>query len=221
MCYVGAGPRACPFCGESTTITDLQEDSKLQDDTVIPDIHLDILELHTDRLILRPIREEDAVYLFPLINDADVAATVFSMPHPYPEDMLVPWIKNSRSSMEDGDRYEMSLILKETGQPIGACALILSWEHLKAEIGYWLGKPYWGQGYMTEAAGSLMAFGFNELGLERIYAQCFATNPASARVLEKIGLKYEGCGRHERRKMGRFFDVLHFGLIRAEFFGEE
>ncbi len=174
--------------------------------------------LETERLILRPVEEGDAPDLFPLINDPDVAAGLLTMPYPYPEEKLVPWIKTTRAAMSRKERYEMVMVLKETGLPIGACSLNeISWKHLHAEMSYWLGKPYWGQGYMTEAVKRMLAFGFEELGLERIYACCFTDNPASARVLEKAGFGYEGCARHEYKKGDKFVDMLHFGMIREDF----
>jgi RimJ/RimL family protein N-acetyltransferase len=175
------------------------------------------IELHTDRLMLRPVREVDAQALFPLINDAEVAATMLQVPHPYPRDQFVPWIRITREAMANKERYEMSIVLKETGKPIGVCSLNINWPNMSAEIGYWLGKSYWGQGYMTEAAARLLKFGFEVLGLERIHARCFVHNKASAKVLEKIGLNYEGIGRHEVKKGDEFLDIMHFGLIRSEF----
>jgi RimJ/RimL family protein N-acetyltransferase len=174
--------------------------------------------METERLILRPIEEEDAPALHPLINDPDVAHTLLTVPHPYPEDKLVPWIRGSKQALEKKERFEMTIILKETGLPIGMCGFCqVSWEYLNAEMGYWLGKPYWGRGYMTEAVRRLLVYGFEELGFERIYAQCFDLNPASVRVLEKAGLKHEGCARRAVRKNGEFIDLLNYGMIRADY----
>lgn len=174
--------------------------------------------LETERLILRPIEESDALALFPIINDPDVASGLLTMPHPYPEDGLVPWIRKAQEAMGRKEQYHMVIVLKEPGLPMGVCSLSdLSWEHANAELGYWLGKKYWGRGYMTEAVTGIVRFGFEELGLERIYACCFANNPASARVLEKVGFRYEGCARHEYKKDSEFVDMRHFGMIRQDF----
>lgn len=113
----------------------------------------------------------------------------------------------------------MAIVLKETCNVIGVCAFYrVSWEHMNAELVYWLGKQYWGKGYMTEAVRRMLAFGFVELGFERIYAGCFTRNLASRHVLEKVGFKYEGIARHEFKKGDDFLDVFHFGLTRDEFF---
>ncbi|MHB0998844.1 MAG: GNAT family N-acetyltransferase [Armatimonadota bacterium] len=177
------------------------------------------MELHTERLILRPVEERDAPVLYPLINDPDIAANMLNIPHPYPKGALAPWIRAARESMEYNERIEMSIILKETGLPIGACGLCqICWDHLNGEIGYWLGKPYWGHGYMTEAVKKLVDFGFNDLDLYRVFGRCFVNNTASAKVLEKAGLIYEGCARGEVMKEGNAIDVLRFGLTKPEFY---
>lgn len=175
------------------------------------------MELSTDRLILRPIEEKDAVALHPLINDADVAAGMLSIPHPYPRDVLAPWITLVRKASERKERIELAIVLKQTGLPVGACSLsAISWVHQTAEIGYWLGRKYWGKGIMTEAVRCLIDYAFEDLDLERIEGRCFAHNRGSAKVLEKVGFEYEGCGRHEVKKGETHFDVLHFSILRSE-----
>jgi len=176
--------------------------------------------METERLILRPLEEHDAKALHPLANDPDVAAGLLTVPHPYPEDQLLSWVRYAVQLTAEGERHEMSIILKETGLPIGTLRLRdISAIHLSAELGYWLGKPYWGQGYMTEAASRIIRFGFESLGLERIYACCFVDNHSSARVCEKVGMKYEGRGRREVRKDGKFIDLLHYAIIRSDLMG--
>ena len=178
--------------------------------------------LDTKRLILRPILETDADPLYPLINDPDVSVHMLGIPHPYPDGMLLPWIKAARESMAHDERREMTIVLRSTGAPIGVCGIHrIDWEHMSGEIGYWLGKSLWGNGYMTEAVIGLLEYGFDDLDLYRMHARCFMSNPASARVLEKSGMKFEGCARGEVQKDGRYMDVLHFGLIKPEFIFED
>lgn len=176
------------------------------------------MELATKRLILRPIEEKDSILLYPLINDYDVAVNMLNIPHPYPDDMLLPWIRAARESMEHNERLDLTIMLKDTGVPIGVCGINqINWEHMNAEVGYWLGKPYWGNGYMSEAVICLLEYGFDDFDFYRMYARCLMSNPASARVLEKSGMKFEGCARGEVQKDGKYMDVLHFGLIKPEF----
>ena len=87
----------------------------------------------------------------------------------------------------------------------------------KAELGYWVGKPFWGRGYATEAAGSIVDFGFDQLGLNRITAGHMVRNPASGRVMQKIGMREEGLLKGHVRKWGQFYDVSFYGLVRSDY----
>ena len=174
------------------------------------------MNLETERLILRGLNDSDADDLYPIISDPEVTNNLL-IPHPFPRERMLPWIRDRREAMVAKERYALAIVLKETGRVIGVCALIgVSWKNLNAELVYWLGKQYWGKGYMPEAAGRLIRFGFEELGLERISVGCFTRNKASARVIEKLGFKYEGRARHEFRKNDEFLDVYHYGMLRGE-----
>jgi RimJ/RimL family protein N-acetyltransferase len=83
-------------------------------------------------------------------------------------------------------------------------------------MGYWIGKPFWNNGYCTEAARAVVEYGFGPLGLERIYANYLARNPASGRVLHKLGMTEEGHLRRHRRKFGRYEDLIVCGLLKSE-----
>jgi ribosomal-protein-alanine N-acetyltransferase len=85
-----------------------------------------------------------------------------------------------------------------------------------AELGYWVGKPYWGKGLVTEAAWAVLAFGFETLGLNRIQATHFNHNPASGRVMEKIGMFYEGCRRQHTLKWGKYRDIKLYGMLKSD-----
>ncbi|MFF7710948.1 GNAT family N-acetyltransferase [Pseudomonas sp. NPDC007930] len=87
-------------------------------------------------------------------------------------------------------------------------------------IGYWLGAPYRGQGYMREATEAVLRYGFEDLALQRIHTACFAANAASARVLEGAGLQPEGCRRRAFRKGDTFHDLLLFGALREQWLAE-
>lgn len=179
------------------------------------------MRLETERLILRPVELDDAPALFAIMNDPDVTANLL-LPHPYPEEKILPWIESNREALQQRERFVTAVVLKDTGELIGVCAFYrVSWEHMKAELIYWLGKAFWGKGYMTEAAQRMLKFGFEELGLERISVGCFARNKASARVIEKLRFKYEGCARHEFRKDGEFLDELRFGMIREDYYSSD
>ena len=86
----------------------------------------------------------------------------------------------------------------------------------KAELGYWVGKPFWNQGIATEAARSIIHFGFSELGLNRISAQHFVRNPSSGKVMLKLGMAHEGTLRQAVTKWGKYEDLHAYGLLRDE-----
>jgi RimJ/RimL family protein N-acetyltransferase len=89
--------------------------------------------------------------------------------------------------------------------------------HRRAELGYWIGVPHWSRGYATEAARAALHYGFETLQLERIFASHFRHNPASGRVLKKLGMRHEGCLRAHILKWGEFVDLEAYGLLRSEF----
>jgi len=168
--------------------------------------------LETARLTLRPYREEDIPELLPLIGSREVAATTLRIAYPYTE-------KDAKAFLvlaQEPDKIWLAITLRSDGRQIGGIGLLLSEQHQHAELGYWLGVPYWGQGYATEAAQEMMRYGFEDLGLHRIFASHFKHNPASGRVLAKIGMRHEGCQREHLRKWDQFVDSELYGLLRQE-----
>lgn len=114
-------------------------------------------------------------------------------------------------------RYQLAITLPETGELIGNCGLRL--EHPGAhegDIGYELAPAYWGNGLATEAARSMLALGFGELRLHRIWAWCITGNRASARVLEKIGMQREGHHRDKEWFKGRWWDTYTYAMLARE-----
>ena len=99
--------------------------------------------------------------------------------------------------------------------PIGL--MNVSREHEKAELGYWIGKPYWNNGYASEAAISVLKFGFEDLDLRRIHAHHLSRNPVSGRVLQKIGMQHEGHLRQHILKWGKYEDIDMYGILKTEF----
>lgn len=176
------------------------------------------MRLETERLILRTFEDGDAPYVFELRKDPEVTYNLLS--DTQSEDEAVSWVARCQGSVGEKQSYPMAIVSKEDGRLMGMCGLFrVSWEHMRAELIYWLGKAFWGKGYITEAAWGMIRFGFEELGLERISVGCFARNKASARVIEKLGFKYEGCARHKFKKNDEFLDELRFGMIRPDYQG--
>lgn len=174
--------------------------------------------LHTVRLTLRPFTLDDAPEVQRLAGDKAVAEPTSAIPHPYLDGMAESWIKTHRKYYSDGKQAIFAITLGSTGELLGTVSLTdISRAHRRAELGYWLGRDFWGQGYMTEAARAIIGYGFSAFGLNRIHARCLRRNPASARVLEKIGMQREACLRQHECKAGGFEDILLYGMLASEF----
>jgi [ribosomal protein S5]-alanine N-acetyltransferase len=107
--------------------------------------------------------------------------------------------------------------LRPGGSLIGAMGLRdIDTEHSLAEMGFWIGLDWWGQGYATEAGRAVLQFGFEQLNLNRVHAHHMVRNPASGRVLEKIGMRQEGLLRQRVKKWGVFEDVVLMATLRSE-----
>lgn len=170
------------------------------------------LSFETPRLRLMPYSEADIAELVPLIGAQEVAATTLRIPHPYTEQDAREFITATRQ----GGLLRRSIRLRSEGKLVGGVGLNVEEEHQRAELGYWIGVPYWGHGYATEAAGEMVRYGFEVLGLHRIFASYFSNNPASRRVLQKLGMEREGCQRQHVRKCDQFVDLELYALLRRE-----
>jgi RimJ/RimL family protein N-acetyltransferase len=155
------------------------------------------ISLETERLLLRPPRAADISQFVPLLNDFDVAKNLSRVPHPYTEDDACAFIVNMNYALATGTDYGFVILLRP-GIFIGMCAVHpqRGWE-----LGYWLGRRYWGSGYATEAAGRAVTFAFEDLNATALKAGWFHDNPASWRVLAKLGFRH--CGEEERSCISR------------------
>lgn len=167
--------------------------------------------------MLRPFSLEDAEDVQRLAGDREIAATTLSIPHPYEKGMAESWISTHHDEFIRGSKVVFAVAHGETGELFGAVSLTLRREHHCAELGYWIGKPYWNRGYATEAAIATIHYGFRELHLHRIYATHLGRNPASGRVMTKAGMRREGVLREHVRKWGQFDDLVSYGVLAREY----
>jgi RimJ/RimL family protein N-acetyltransferase len=168
--------------------------------------------IETPRLQLRPWTESDISELVPLISAREVAANTLRIPHPYTEKHAREYLGTSPKENE----LRLGIRLRSTGTLIGGIGLHPDAEHNRAELGYWIGVPHWGNGYATEAARAVVHYGFEEFELNRIFAGHFGNNPASGNVLRKIGMKHEGCMRLHVLKWGEYVDLEMYAILREE-----
>ena len=174
-------------------------------------------ELTTDRLHLSGFELTDAPEVRRLAGERAIAATTLNIPHPYDDRIAEEWIKKHGPAFEKDEAVSFAITVRETGVLVGAIGLHLALEHRRAELGYWVGRPYWGCGYATEAGQAVLRYAFEVLQLNRVYARHFARNPESGGVLQKLGMKYEGCQRQHVDKWGVFEDLINYGLLRSEY----
>lgn len=168
--------------------------------------------LSTKRLGLRSFSVADAAAVQHLAGDRKVAVSTLSIPHPYPDGLAENWIRTHPRDFERKKAVTFAITL--ANQTLcGAIGLGLVPEFDLAELGYWIGVPYWGHGYCTEAAEAIVAYGFETLKLHRIQSTHFSDNPASGRVMQKLGMSYEGCRRQHTLKWGEFKDITLYGLL--------
>lgn len=146
--------------------------------------------LETERLILRVPVENDAVQVARQIGVWDVAKNLAAVPFPYDEQDALGFIQRSAQNRALGQAYVFAIIRREGNVLMGLCGLHLN--HGQFELGYWLGRDYWGNGYATEAAGRVLEFAFDVLSAECVTAGWFHDNPASGRVLKKLGCQPNG-----------------------------
>ncbi len=166
--------------------------------------------------ILRPWRESDAASIVRYADDPKVAANLRDVfPSPY--------------GMEDAELYVRECVAREgqgqlcravtvDGEAVGSIGLFLGKDVYRrsAELGYWLGRPFWGRGIGTEAVRRMCALGFGSWDIVRIWAEPYARNTASRRVLEKAGFTLEGTLRSGAWKNGALLDCCVYGLLREE-----
>jgi len=176
---------------------------------------IDTSALLTSRLILRPFEPGDAPRLQQLAGDRRVAATTLRIPHPYAVGLAEAFIADSGESFATGRSCRFAIVKSDTQELIGAMGLEIEPDHARAELGYWIGVPYWGQGIATEAGHAVLQHGFQNLKLNRIMGHCFAGNRASARVLQKLGMKLEGRLTQHVCKWGEFVDVELYAAVRG------
>ena len=127
------------------------------------------------------------------------------------------WIETHEPMFQQGKVVTFAITLAENDELIGAIGLDISKENNRAELGYWVGKPFWGKGYCTEAARRVIQYGLEELGLNRIFAHFMTKNPASGRVMEKAGMKYEGYLRQHVKKWDVYEDIKIYSILKSEF----
>jgi ribosomal-protein-alanine N-acetyltransferase len=175
--------------------------------------------LSTERLSLRAFNEGDIPAIVRLADDPEISKNTLKIPHPYTEADARAWLAIQEQELRTGTGASFAITGNDDDPLMGACGLEIAPEHRRGELGYWLGRGFWGKGYATEAVAAVIGWGFETLDLNRISAAHFSDNPASGRVLEKIGMRLEGLLRRHVFRGGEFRDMVMYGILREEWEG--
>jgi [ribosomal protein S5]-alanine N-acetyltransferase len=173
--------------------------------------------IETERLHLRQFTLEDAPAVYKICDHPGIASTTQFISSPYSLKEATEWIAPQKHNFEIQWMFIWALEKKSNRQVIGMASLTLNHDNLYAELGYWIDVEHWGMGYATEAASALLKFGFETLRLHRIEANFMKRNPASGRVMDKIGMQYEGLRREAIIKYGQYEDMLYYSILAKEF----
>lgn len=176
-----------------------------------------IPELETERLILRKMRVGDEEDMYAYAKRSEVTRYLLWSPHPdiyYTRDYL----RYLATRYAAGSFYDWAIVLKSSGRMIGTCGFTaFDCPHDAAEIGYVLNPDYRGKGIAPEAVRAVLAFGFDKLALHRIEARFIEGNEASLRVMEKVGMRFEGYRREAMLIKGAYRTIGYSSILRAEY----
>jgi RimJ/RimL family protein N-acetyltransferase len=170
----------------------------------------------TARLVLREFAPADASAVQRLASAREVADQTL-LPHPYGDGVAEAWIATCRAAHEGGTEIVFAVERALDGVLVGAIGLAVEPHRACAKLGYWIGMPYWGRGYATECAAAVVAFGFETLALERVWAPRFRGKRPGARP-RKVGLAHEAAGVGSCRARARVRGAtrcLRWGTSRA------
>jgi RimJ/RimL family protein N-acetyltransferase len=168
-------------------------------------------------IILRLIHKSDAASIYRHARDKDIGRYTF-IPYPYRIEDAYKFIRDTHKWRRKGTVLTFGIEHKETGEIIGMISLMhIDRINRNGEVGYWLGKKFWGKGFTLEAVQLICRHGFKKMKMVRIYARVLHPNIASARVLEKAGFRYEGRLRKTTFRYRRWLDDLRYGILKEEF----
>jgi [ribosomal protein S5]-alanine N-acetyltransferase len=173
-------------------------------------------ELVTERLQLRGLRPGDAEAMYEYATDPEfLTHVVFTPPQSLDDERAA--VAEMIASNAAGTAVSWGIVLRGQDKVVGTCGFTaIGARHARAELGYGLRRDLWGKGLMPEAVRAVVRYGFEKLGLNRIDARCFVENAASARVMEKAGMTFEGVLREQILAKGRFIDLKMYAILRRD-----
>ncbi len=170
--------------------------------------------IKTERLVLRPWKIDDAEALAKIGNNLNIARNMRDrFPHPYLTANALLFIKEFE---KENPQKVFGIFLND--EPIGSCGVFQEADIYRknAEIGYWIGEPFWNKGYATEAVTAIIKYGFSTFEIERIYAAVFHYNLSSKKVVEKLGFTFEATHHNRVFKNREYYDELIYSVWKKD-----
>jgi RimJ/RimL family protein N-acetyltransferase len=174
-------------------------------------------DIECERLILSVVKAPDAPDIVGLLNTPEASANTLSIDHPYSLADAEEFVDQVGRGVEAGEKITFLARRMEDRRPVGTIGITIEPEHQRAELGYIIGRDHCNNGYATEAGRGVLGYCFDTLGLHKVTAAWFADNPASGRVLEKLGFEHEGMEREQYHRGGFFRDSVNMGLLRRDY----
>lgn len=165
---------------------------------------------------LRPLAAADHADILRYAVAKEIAANTF-VPRPYPPEAAAEFIRKTQDDRKNAVGFTFAVIEADSEDFAGCMGIHVNWDHKRADIGYWIGLPFWGRGLATAALRRLIQFGFDELRLNRIEAGHFVHNPASGRVMQKANMRYEGLRRGYCWHREAYKDLHWYAITQADY----
>jgi len=173
----------------------------------------DTRTMMTERLRLRPFELSDANSVSELCNNFKIYKSTLTLPYPYPIESAVSWISTHAENFDNDRIYEFAITDKDSGILYGAIGLSHHKANRNGEVAYWIGEEFWNKGYGTEALTAVIDFAFTHKNYHKIWARYFESNPASGRMMQKVGMTYEGKQIDHVFKENRLETLILYGMI--------
>ena len=174
------------------------------------------IELGNSLVLMRPLAREDIPQIRRLAAAEEIANNTY-VPHPYPPEAADEFVQKTRDQWRKDEACVFAVVESASGEFAGCMGIHFQPAHNRAEIGYWIGVPYWGRGLATAALRLIVQFGFEELGLNRIAAAHLHGNLASGRVMQKADMRYEGRSRGALLHRGEYKDEVRYAILRSDY----
>ena len=176
-------------------------------------------EFITERLVIKEYQKKDLDAFLRVVRQPEIYDTTYGIPRDYSRLRGKWWFRVIRRNRMMNEAYEYAVFLRDNGEYIGNVGLInLDHVHLHADISYYIASEYMNRGYATEAAREMVKYGFTELGFHKINGVCMHRNHAYRRVMEKLGMTFEGTLRDDMLKDGEFIDLDRLSILQDEYY---